>query len=93
MELSFPIGRRQCGEKKISVEVKYTIKNRQINVSTFIYAVGVTLVDGNMNKDHWVLRCLVPISHHLRYSFYSFLEQLIRTVIITDSVFVFHRRC
>ena len=86
MELLFPIGRRQCGEKKFSVEVKYTIKARQINVSTFIYAVGVTLVDGNMNKDHWVLRFLVPISHHIRYWFITFLQRLIRTVIITDSV-------
>ena len=86
MESSFPIGRRQCGEKKISVEVKYTIKARQINISTFIYGVDVTLVDGNKNKDHWVLRFLVPISHHLRYSFITFQQRLIRTVIITDSV-------
>ena len=86
MESSFPIGRRQCGEKKISVEVKYTIKARQINVSTFIYAVGVTLVDGNKNKDHCVLRFLVSISNHLRYSFITFLQRLIRTVLITDSV-------
>ena len=86
MECSFPIGRRQCGEKKILVEVKYTIKARQINLSTFIYAVGVTMVDGNKNKDHWVLRFLVPRHHHLKLSFYYFLERLIRMVIITDSV-------
>ena len=72
--------------KNISIKVKYTIKSRQINISTFIYAVGVTLVDGNKNKDHWVLRFLVPISHYLRYSFITFLQRLIRTVIITDSV-------
>ena len=86
MESSFPIGRRQCGEKKISGEVTYTIKARQINISTFIYAVGVILVNGNKNKDHWVLRFLVPISHHIRYWFITFLQRLIRTVIITDSV-------
>ena len=86
MESSIPIGRRQCGEKKILVEVKYTIKARQINLSTFIYTVGVTLVDGNKNMDHWVLQFLVPISHHLRYSFITFRQRLIRTVLITDSV-------
>ena len=55
MEYSFLIGRRQCGDNKILVVVKYTIKARQINFSTIIYAVGVTLVDGNKNKDQWVL--------------------------------------
>ena len=59
MEFSFPIVRRQCGKNKMLVEVKYTIKARQINLSTFIYAVGVTLVDGNKNKDQWVLKFLV----------------------------------
>ena len=86
MEYLFPIGRRQCGENKILVEVKYTIKARQINLSTFINAVGVTLVDGNKNKDHCVLRFLVPCNHHLQLSFYSFLERLIRTVIISEPV-------
>ena len=86
MESLFPIGRRQCGEKTISVEIKYTIIARQINISTFIYAVGVTMVNGNKNMDHWVLRFVVRISHHLRYSFITFLQRLIRTVIITDSV-------
>ena len=62
------------------------IKARQINLSTYIYTVGVTLVDENKNKDHWVLRFLVYINYHLKLSFDSFLEQLIRTVIITDSV-------
>ena len=86
MDYSFPIGRRQCGENKILVEVKYTIKARQIYLSTFMYAVGVTLVDGNTIKDQWVLRFLVPFNHYLKLSFYSYLERLIRTVIITDSV-------
>ena len=86
MESLFPIGRRQCGEKTISVEIKYTIIARQINISTFIYAVGVTMVNGNKNMDHWVLRFVVRISHHLRYSFITFLQRLIRTVIITDFV-------
>ena len=66
--------------------MKYTINALQINLSTFIYAVGVTVVDGNKNKDQWVLRFLVLISNHLRYSFITFLQRLIRTVIITDSV-------
>ena len=86
MEFSFVICRRQCRENTILVEVKYTIKGRQINFSTFIYAVGVTVVNGNKNMDHWVLRFLVPFNHHLQLSFYSFLEQLIKTVIITNSV-------
>ena len=66
MEYSFPIGKRQCGENKILVEVKYTIKARQINFSTYIYAVGVTLVDKNRNKDLWVLNFLVPCNNHLK---------------------------
>ena len=48
--------------------------------------MGVTLVDGNKNKDQWVLRFLVLCNHHLKLSFYSFLGPLIKTVIITDSV-------
>ena len=79
MEYSFSIGRRQCGENKILVEVKYTIKARQINLSTYIYAVGDTLVNGNENKDNWVLRFLVPCNHHLKLSF------LITSLIITRS--------
>ena len=86
MNYSFPIGTRQCCENKILVEVKYTIKARQINLSTFIYAVGVTLVDGNTIKDQWVLRFLALCNHHLKLSFYSFLERLISTIIIIDSV-------
>ena len=49
--ISFPIGRRYCGVNKILVEVKYTIKARHINLLTFIYAVGVTLVNRNQSKD------------------------------------------
>ena len=84
MEYLFPIGWRQYGENKIFIVVKYTIKARQNNLSTFIYAVGVTLVDGNTIKDKWVLRFFVPCNHYLKVSFYFFLERLIKTVIITD---------
>ena len=48
--------------------------------------MGVTLFDKNKNKDYWVMRFLVIISHYLRYSFITFLQRFIRTVIITDSV-------
>ena len=75
-----------CGSNKISVDVEYTIKFRQINILTFIYAVNVTLLDGDFRRYNWVLRFLVPFNHHLRFTFINLLEQLIRTVCITDDV-------
>ena len=45
MEYSFPICNNNVVKKKMLVELKYTIKAHQINLSTYIYAVSVTLVD------------------------------------------------
>ena len=82
----FRIGLKICGSNKISVYVEYTIKFRQINISTFINALNVILLDGDFRRYNWVLRFLVPLNHHLRYNLINLLEQLIQTVFITDDV-------
>ena len=86
----FRICFKTCGSKTSSVDVEYKIKCRHINISTYIYALNITLLDGDFRNDRWVLRFLVPMIHHLRSSLTNLLEQLIRTFLITDDVMV-HR--
>ena len=89
MVLSIHIGFRYCGKKTISVIVDYTIKSRQLNLTTVIYVVDVELLDGGETKDHWCIRFLVPTIEAFRKSFHDFLEKFIRRVLITDSVLSF----
>ena len=46
MVVSIHIGFRYCGKKTISVIVDYSIKARQINLTTVIYVMDVELLDG-----------------------------------------------
>lgn len=85
MVFYFRIGNRQYGVKEVPINVKYTLKGRQINFSTDIIAVGIVLLDGNVIKNHWCLRLLIPFHYSSSQSF-LFLESFIRTVLITDSV-------
>ena len=82
----FRIGYKTYGSKTSSIDVEDRIKCRQINISTYIYALNITLLDGYFRNDRWLLRFLVPVIHHLRFSLTNLLEQLIRTVLITDDV-------
>ena len=85
MLVSIHIGFRHCG-KKISVIVDYTIKARQLNLTTVIYILDVYLLDGNEINNHWCIHFLVPISEAFSTSFHNFLEKFIRRVPIIDSV-------
>ena len=89
MVLSIHIGFRHCGKKTISVIVDYTIKSRELNITTVIYVVDVELLDGNETKDHWCFRFLIPTIKVFRKSFHDFLEKFIQRVFITDSVLCF----
>ena len=92
MDYYFRNGSRQIGKEKITIKVKYTIKGRQINYSTDIYAVEIDLYDGENIKNHWCHRILVPIIYSSSYAFHSFVEKFIKTVLITVSEFLFHWR-
>ena len=80
------IGFKHCGRKINSINVDYTIKTRQINFTTVIYAVNVDLLNAGEITEDWYIRFLVPDSEAFGQSFEDFLEQFIRTVLITDSV-------
>ena len=86
MVLSIHIDFRHCEDKTISVIVDYTIKSRQLNLTTVIYVVDVKLLDGGETKDNWFIRFLVPTIEAFCKSFHEFLEKFIRRVLITDSV-------
>ena len=86
MVVSIHYGFRHCGKKTISVIVDYSIKARQINLTTVIYVMNVVLVDGGDIKNHWCIRFLVPIITACSTSFHDFLEKFIRRVLINDPV-------
>ena len=86
MVVSIHIGFRHSGKKTISVNVDYTIKARQLFLTTVIYVLDVDLLDGGEIKNHWCIRFLIPISEACSTSFHDFLEKFIRRVLITESV-------
>ena len=86
MVLLIDIGFNHCGKKTISVIKDYTMKSRQLNPTTVIYVVDVKLLDGGKTTDHLSIRFLVPTIKTFRILFDDFLNKLIRSVLITDSV-------
>ena len=86
MVLSIHIGFRHCGKKTISVIVDYTIKSRQLNLTTVIYIVDFELLDGGEAKYHWCISFLVPTIEAFRKWLHDFLEKFIWRVLIIDSV-------
>ena len=86
MVLSILIGFRHCGKKTISVIVDYTIKFRELILTTIIYVVDVELLDGGETKYHWCICFLVPTIEGFRKSFHDFLEKFIRRILISDFV-------
>ena len=89
MVLSIHIGYRHGGMKTIWVIVDFTIKSRQLNVTTVIYVVDVELLDFVETKYRWCIRFLVPTIEAFRKSFYNCLEKFIRRVLITATVLSF----
>ena len=47
----FRIGFNTCGSKTSFVDVNNRIKYRQINISTYIYALTITLLDKDLRND------------------------------------------
>ena len=86
MVSSIHIGFRHCGKRTISVIVDYTIKSRQLNLTTVFFVVNVELLDGGEVKNQWYIRFLVPITEASHVSFHDCLDRFIRKVLITDSV-------
>ena len=80
MVMSIHIGFRNCGKKTISVIVDYTIKSRQLNPTTVIYAVDVKLLDGGETKNNWCIRFIVLTIEAFRKFFHEFLEKFIRSL-------------
>ena len=72
MVVSIHIGFRHCGKNTISVILDYTIKARQLNLTTVIYVLEVDVLDGGESKNHWCIRYLVPISEACSTSFHDF---------------------
>ena len=70
----------------MSVIVDYTIKSRQLNLTTVIFVVNVELLDGGKVKNQWCIRFLVLITEASHVSFDNFLERFIRKVLITNFV-------
>ena len=89
MNYYFLFGYRQCGLNKISIRVKYILKGRLINFTTYIVALAFDLLDGKDIKNYWNLRISVPNKYSSSQSFILLLESLIRDVIITNSLLNF----
>ena len=87
MNCYFLIGNQQCGQKEISIKVKYILKKRPINLTIDILAVAIVLLDGKNIKNHWSPQSLVSNKHSPSQSFILLLQSFIRDDIITDSVF------
>ena len=82
----FRIGFKGCGLITSPINVEYILKFRQINVSTYIYALDITLRDGDFRSDRWVLRFLGSVDKHLPSALMNLFEKFIRTILITDDL-------
>ena len=52
MDFYFLIGYRQCKLNEIPIRVKYTLKERPINLTTDIVALAIDLLDKKDIKNH-----------------------------------------
>ena len=66
-----------------TVDSIYTTKSRQINFNTVIHVVGIDMYYGNGIIGHWCVKFLVPTTMS---KFHYFLDEFIKTILITDSL-------
>lgn len=86
MKFKFTSGYSQSEVNKTAIRVKYIIKGGRINSSSILSAVSIDLIDSNNNTNHWLCWLLVPVHHSYSHYFILYLERLMNTVLITDSV-------
>lgn len=65
-----------------TINANYSTKSHLINRSTVFYEVWIDLFDGQEIRGHWCFRFLVPITES---QFTDFLNDFIRTIILTES--------